>query len=53
VQENQERWRELAELAATEQDPQKLILLIREINDLLEKKQKRLAAAKPPVNPSE
>jgi len=39
---NKERWFELCEQAATEQDPQKLLELIREINRLLEEKQQRL-----------
>jgi hypothetical protein len=43
---------ELAELAAKEQDPQKLLELVTEINALLSKKQHRLddlaAANKPP-----
>jgi hypothetical protein len=42
VQENRERWKELAELAANEQDPKKLIALIQEINQLLAEKEKRL-----------
>jgi hypothetical protein len=42
VQENRERWMELAALAANEQDPVKLVALVREINQLLEQKQKRL-----------
>ena len=33
---------ELAELAADEQDPDKLMALIKEINELLEQKHKRL-----------
>lgn len=37
-----ERWRELCQLAAVEQDAQKLIQLIREINELLEAKEQRL-----------
>ena len=37
-----ERWKELCELASKEQDSKKLHELIREINDLLEAKQKRL-----------
>jgi len=49
MQRNRERWKELAELASNEQDPEKLIALVREINDLLEKKQKRpYEAASPP-----
>jgi hypothetical protein len=35
---------ELARLAVTEQDPKKMVALVREINDLLEKKQRRLNA---------
>jgi hypothetical protein len=37
-----ERWRELCQQAAVEQDAQKLIQLIREINELLEMKERRL-----------
>jgi hypothetical protein len=37
-----ERWRELCQLAAVEQDPQILIQLIREITELLEAKEQRL-----------
>jgi hypothetical protein len=40
--ETKERWMLLCEQAANEQDPQKLIELVREINDLLEAKEKRL-----------
>jgi len=39
---NQERWRELCEQAAAEQDPKKMLLLVREISKLLEEKQARL-----------
>jgi hypothetical protein len=42
VRENRERWKELCELAAQEQDPQKLLELTRQINDLLLGKQRRL-----------
>jgi hypothetical protein len=42
MRENEERWRQLCELAAKEQDPQKLLELTREINNLLLYKQKRL-----------
>lgn len=41
--ETRERWMELAELAATEQDPKKLMELVQEINRLLEEKQTRLS----------
>jgi hypothetical protein len=42
MRENEERWKLLCELAAKEQDPQKLLELTREINNLLLFKQKRL-----------
>jgi hypothetical protein len=41
-----ERWQELCEQAANEQDPKKLMALVKEINRLLEEKQARLK--KPP-----
>jgi len=41
MQENRERWMQLAELAANEQDPKKLVALVEEINRLLEQKQKQ------------
>jgi hypothetical protein len=37
-----ERWRQLCELAAEEQDPQRLMELIEQINRMLEEKEKRL-----------
>jgi hypothetical protein len=37
-----ERWRELCQQAVVEQDSQKLLQLIREINELLEAKDQRL-----------
>lgn len=40
--ETRERWRKLCEQAAVEQDPDKLMDLIREINNLLEMKELRL-----------
>jgi len=39
---NKERWEELCELASKEQDPTKLIELMKEINRLLEIKLNRL-----------
>jgi hypothetical protein len=45
---NKERWRELCEQAAKEQDPVKLHRLIKEINDLLEAKEARLKGNQPP-----
>jgi hypothetical protein len=38
-----ERWRQLAEMATVEQDPDKLVELVREINELLDEKQRRLS----------
>jgi hypothetical protein len=40
--ESEERWRALCEQAVVEQDPDKLLHLIREINQLLEAKEQRL-----------
>jgi hypothetical protein len=37
-----ERWLELCARAAAEQDPEKLLVLTREIRDLLEAKKRRL-----------
>ena len=37
-----EQWRQLCELAAIEQDPEKLLALVKEINRLLDEKEKRL-----------
>jgi hypothetical protein len=42
MQEKTERWKELCEQAAVEQDPRRLLELTREINDLLLGKQRRL-----------
>jgi hypothetical protein len=42
LQKDKARWMELAELASTEQDPVKMLALIRELNELLDKKQRRL-----------
>jgi hypothetical protein len=42
VQEKTERWKELCEQAAVEKDPQRMLKLISEINDLLLGKQRRL-----------
>lgn len=44
--EKKERWFELCELAAKEQDSEKLLTLVGEINSLLEEKEKRLFAEK-------
>jgi hypothetical protein len=48
---NKERWQELCEQAAVEQDSQKLAALVEEINKLLQEKQDRidqLRKEKPP-----
>ena len=42
MRENREKWMELCEQAATEQDPEKLMELISQINRLLEAKERRL-----------
>ena len=42
-----ERWLELCELAANEQDGEKLLALVQEINRLLEEKEQRLKSKKP------
>ena len=42
-----EQWRQLCELAAIEQDPERLIALVREINRLLEEKEQRLKPQQP------
>jgi hypothetical protein len=43
-----ERWRKLCEQAAIEQDSDRLIELIKEINRLLEEKKERLKSARKP-----
>jgi hypothetical protein len=45
MRENEERWKQLCELAAKEHDPQKLVELTREINKLLLFKETRLRDA--------
>jgi hypothetical protein len=40
--EKKERWMELAAQAAVEQDPKRLLELVKELNDLLEEKERRL-----------
>jgi hypothetical protein len=42
MQEQRERWMQLCEQAANEQDPDRLMELIVEINRLLEAKERRL-----------
>jgi hypothetical protein len=46
--ESRERWRKLCEQAEKEQDPQRLMELIDEINCLLELKEKRLQQERQP-----
>ena len=45
--EKKERWMELCQLAAVEQDPKKLIELVQQINELLEEKERRLGIVPP------
>ena len=40
--ETKEHWTQLCQLAASEQDPDKLLALVKEINRMLEEKEKRL-----------
>ena len=42
MREKTERWMELCRQAAIEQDPDKLMALVAEINELLEAKERRL-----------
>lgn len=42
MEKNKERWRELCERASIEQDPQKMLDLVREINEVLAEKLARL-----------
>ena len=52
MQQDSERWRQLCELAANEQDPAKLLKLIKEINELLEAKERRLKGDSPVSKPT-
>jgi hypothetical protein len=45
--EKKERWMELCAQAAVEQDPEKLMELVKEINDLLEEKERPLGITPP------
>jgi hypothetical protein len=45
---NLERWQQLCARAAAEQDPDKLLELIREINDILEAKEQQLLQLRKP-----
>lgn len=42
LDQTRERWMDLCELAAKEQDPDKLLHLVQQINQMLEEKQNRL-----------
>ena len=42
IGDNEERWRKLCEEAAKEQDPDRLLELVREINQMLEDEERRL-----------
>ena len=42
IGENEERWRKLCEAAAKEQDSERLLELVREINQMLDDKERRL-----------
>jgi hypothetical protein len=52
MEENREKWMELCERAAQEQDPEKLMELIAEINRLLDAKERRLKGRPPATEPS-
>jgi hypothetical protein len=49
--ETKERWMQLAEQAVVEQDPNKLMALVKEIDELLAKKQARLDHLPPDSKP--
>ena len=51
MQDEEDHWMKLCQQASTEQDPEKLLKLIKEINDLLESEEKRrLNLLTPPSN---
>ena len=54
IAKQKEKWMEVCELAVKEQDPEKLMALVTEIDRLLEEKTQRLKKAHHPVteNPS-
>jgi len=45
--EKKERWMELCEQAANEQDASRLLEIVKQINDLLEEKERRLGILAP------
>ena len=48
MQENPEQWMKLVELARNEQNPDKLIAIVREVDRLLAEKKKRLDSLRLP-----
>lgn len=52
MEENREKWMEICAQAAKEQDPEKLMELISQINQLLEAKERRLKADPPATEPT-
>jgi hypothetical protein len=46
-----EEWLQMCEQAAIEQDSEKLMALVREINRLLDEKEQRLKSGKPAKSP--
>lgn len=46
-----EEWKQMCEQAAIDQDSEKLIALVREINRMLDEKEQRLKSAKPAKAP--
>ena len=42
IGENEERWRKLCEAAAKEQDSERMLDLVRQINQMLDEKERRL-----------
>jgi hypothetical protein len=53
MEEKREIWMQLAELAANEKDPERLSVLVKEINRLLAEKQDRLNKTQRRSKPSE
>jgi hypothetical protein len=51
MKEKEELWKQLCAQATVEQDPQKLLELTRQINELLLGKQRRLEQEHPPKKP--
>lgn len=49
--ETKQRWEELCVLAAKEQDPVRLLKLVREINKLLDEKENSFGEQSKPIHP--